>query len=1175
MNKFFLRLFDFFKTRKVLLFSLVTTLIVLLTVSALNMNFNEDISGFLPKDKQNEQINYAYTHIGASNTIIVYFSMRDSLADGIDVIPEAIEYFINTLNNNDINKYSKKIQYTVDESAIIEKMNFLSKNIPYFLDRTDYERIDSIIIKENIIKQLGYDRNILGSIQGSIMKGVISNDPLLISSELLAGLNSFRMNEQFTVSDGYIYTADGKEAIVRIESGFPLSETANNKVLINIIDKSAKDTEDIYNDVTVKPFGAAYISVGNADQIKHDSIVTVSIAIIFIVIILFYSFRSLKIIISLPLTICFAMLFALGITSLVYHEVSLIAIGISSVIIGIAANYPLHFLDHKYHLYSTRQTINDIIEPLTIGNITTVGAFLSLLFISSPAMKNLGLFSALLLAGAILFVLIVIPHIVPENHKCYSKNPKRLFKRFTNISFENYKPLIFIIFVLTIIFLFFDKAKFDADMSKINYMTDEQRVMMQKLTKDTEDSDMSLFIVAEGNDINSALCEYESIYNDLQELTTTHKDIRLTSIGSYIPSKEKQKERLALWKEYWNDKNIYPIIEEAAVQQGFKKDAFTGFKQLIDKDYEVKDMDYFAPLYDDLAENYILNEADRAMVFSVLHVKPEQCAAIMDSLKNDTRFSSDKVFLFNQQSIMTQIIESLSEDFDLVLFICSCIVFFFLWLSFGRIELTLLSFLPLAISWIWILALMPVFNMQFNIVNIILATFIFGMGDDYTIFMTEGCMYEFRYGKKMLSTYKSTVALSALIMFIGIGVLILAKHPAMRQLGEVVILGMFAVVMTAFVIPPFFFKWLTTKKGVARKNPITLKNLSLTVYSFTVFIIGTLYLDILGFILLTIGRRTDKHLLTYRIHLQHICHFVLNRIPMSSFSLRNESGEEKPFDKPSIIISNHQSHIDLMAILSLTPKVIVFTNHWVWNCPFYGWVIRHAGFIPTEDFDYENLDYLKEMVNKGYSIFIFPEGTRSEDRSVLRFHKGAFYLAEQLGLDIQPVMLHGFGYNLPKTNLLLKKGPLNTVIMKKISLKGKEYQNVCKETRKLYVQKYSLLCKEIETADYFADEVINNYLYKGKEIEKRVITALKKHDNYKTEIAMIPPKCNVLLTNCGIGAASLLAALVCKDTIINALIEEEEYYFTALNCASVPNNLHYIRKEENVTYDYIIDCHGE
>ncbi len=869
------------------------------------------------------------------------------------------------------------------------------------------------------------------------------------------------------------------------------------------------------------------------------------------------------------------MLFALGITSLIYNEVSLIAIGISSVIIGIAANYPLHFLDHKYHLYSTRETINDIVEPLTIGNITTVGAFLSLLLISSPAMRNLGLFSALLLAGAALFVLVVMPHIAPEHHRCYSKNPKRLFKRFTDLSFENYKSLIFTIFALTAIFLFFDKAGFDADMSKINYMTDDQRVMMQKLTKDTEDSDISLFVVAEGNDINSALNEYESIYNDLQRLVSSNENIRLTSIGSYIPSKEKQEERIALWTKYWKDKNIYPIIEESAVQQGFKKEAFAGFKQLIENDYKVKEIDYFAPLYNDLAENYILEGDDRAMVFSVLHSKPEYYPTMTELLENDDAFNSDKVFFFNQQSIMTQVIESLSEDFDLVLFICSCIVFFFLWLSFGRIELTLLSFLPLAISWIWILALMPVFNMQFNIVNIILATFIFGMGDDYTIFMTEGCMYEFRYGKKMLGTYKSTVTLSALIMFIGIGVLILSKHPAMKQLGEVVIIGMFAVVMTAFVIPPFFFKWLTTKKGIARKNPITLKNLSLTVFSFIVFIIGTLYLEILGYLLLKIRGKKYKHILTYSSNLQRICRFVINRIPMSSFTIKNESGEDNPFEKPSVIISNHQSHIDLMAVLALTPKVIVFTNHWVWNCPFYGWVIRYAGFIPTEDFDYENIDYLKKMVEKGYSILIFPEGTRSENRSILRFHKGAFYLAEQLSLDIQPVMLHGFGYNLPKTDLLLKGGNLTTLIMNKISLEGKEYQDVCKETRKLYVNRYSLLCKETETADYFADEVRNNYIYKGKDIEKRVIAALKKHDNYKEEIALIPPKCNVLLINCGIGAAPLLAALVCKETNITALIEDEEAYLTAANCVSVPGNLHYIRENKDITYDYIIDCHGE
>ncbi len=221
MNKFFLHLFDFFKTRKTLLFSIITAIVVLLTLSTLNMNFNEDISGFLPKNEQNEQSNYAYNHLGASNTIIVYFSMRDSLTDGDEAIPDAMKYFVNTLENNNIEEFSKKIQYTVDESAIIEKMNFISRNIPYFLDEKDYERIDSLITKDNIVKQLGYDRNMLGSMQGSIMRGVISNDPLFISSGLLEGLSSFRLNEQFKMVDGYIYTADGKEAIVKIESRFP------------------------------------------------------------------------------------------------------------------------------------------------------------------------------------------------------------------------------------------------------------------------------------------------------------------------------------------------------------------------------------------------------------------------------------------------------------------------------------------------------------------------------------------------------------------------------------------------------------------------------------------------------------------------------------------------------------------------------------------------------------------------------------------------------------------------------------------------------------------------------------------------------------------------------------------------------------------------------------------
>jgi predicted RND superfamily exporter protein len=115
--------------------------------------------------------------------------------------------------------------------------------------------------------------------------------------------------------------------------------------------------------------------------------------------------------------VLFGALFAVGIIVIFKSAVSIIAIGIASIIFGIAINYPLHFLAHYQHLNNARQTLHELINPLLIGNITTVGAFLSLLFISSPAMHDLGLFSAFLLVGTIFFVIVFLPHLLRKRMK--------------------------------------------------------------------------------------------------------------------------------------------------------------------------------------------------------------------------------------------------------------------------------------------------------------------------------------------------------------------------------------------------------------------------------------------------------------------------------------------------------------------------------------------------------------------------------------------------------------------------------------------------------------------------------------------------------------------------------------------------------------------------------------
>ena len=116
-----------------------------------------------------------------------------------------------------------------------------------------------------------------------------------------------------------------------------------------------------------------------------------------------------------------------------------------------------------------------------------------------------------------------------------------------------------------------------------------------------------------------------------------------------------------------------------------------------------------------------------------------------------------------------------------------------------------------------------------------------------------------------------------------------------------------------------------------------------TIFSFCFFLVDAIILTLTGFLLITVGGATEKHKYQYHKILQKHARFIIHHVPGTKFTYRNPQGED--FEKPSIIISNHQSHLDLMAIMMLTPKLIILTKHWVWHNPFYGVIIRYADFV--------------------------------------------------------------------------------------------------------------------------------------------------------------------------------------------------------------------------------------
>lgn len=241
-----------------------------------------------------------------------------------------------------------------------------------------------------------------------------------------------------------------------------------------------------------------------------------------------------------------------------------------------------------------------------------------------------------------------------------------------------------------------------------------------------------------------------------------------------------------------------------------------------------------------------------------------------------------------------------------------------------------------------------------------------------------------------------------------------------------------------------------------------------TVYSLFFFSIGTMFLLTPAIFLYTaIGKMTERKKENLHRIICGVARFTLFRhgIPGCRYSQKNDGGED--FSRPAVIICNHQSHLDLLPMLAFTPKLVVLTNDWVWNSPFYSYIIHKAEFLPVSMGMDSAMPQLRDLVRRGYSIAIYPESTRSLDGSVNRFHQGAFYLADALGLDIVPAVLYGTGKALPKHGRYLRKWPVHMEIDPRITPDrqaemGKDFRQRASSARKYYIGRLDDISNRIE-----------------------------------------------------------------------------------------------------------------
>ncbi len=163
---------------------------------------------------------------------------------------------------------------------------------------------------------------------------------------------------------------------------------------------------------------------------------------------------------------------------------------------------------------------------------------------------------------------------------------------------------------------------------------------------------------------------------------------------------------------------------------------------------------------------------------------------------------------------------------------------------------------------------------------------------------------------------------------------------------------------------------------------------------------------------------------------------------LAGVKLTVEGREHLTPGKRYVFFANHQSQMDIPVLEEALRgfEIRFLAKRSLFRIPFFGWGIAALGYIPVEREDpregLRSLLACAERIREGYSVVVFPEGTRSPDGRLQPFKMAGFLLPIKAGVPAVPVAILGTREILPKGRIWVRPGKVRVVIGDPIPTEG-------------------------------------------------------------------------------------------------------------------------------------------
>ena len=1098
---------------------LLTLLVIVVSIAiSSRIRLEEDILDTLPtKDRLVDDYRYSLRKFRQIDRVFLDVGISN---DDPDTLSRAADEVFTALSTN---SSFIKITYRFDLSGQARVIDYLTGALPNLFTESDAAELEKKIAPAEIRKFLTVMRRKLAGPEGMLLKNVVAADPVASSALVLNKVMPLQVAfGDAQIQDGRITSADGRHVLLLAEPRFRSSNSGESEAMVRDLLLVAARVEHQFYGIHVAITGGHRMSVDNATLIKSDASRCILLGMAAMLVLCVTAFRRRWLAAVTFLPSFFGTTMAGVVLALWSYQLSAIATGFAVIAIGITVDYAIYVI---YHLDNAAGLdapavgwhIGRLVLPISVGALTTMAAFVVMATSSIRGYQQLGVFGAVGVLFSAAFALLVLPLIVPIPKQ--SGQPPLwltlMMGRFHHWQ-KSSRPWIMLVMVaMTILAVFgLKRLHFEGDLVRLNGITPSTRHDDEIIRKVWGDALGMTLVVARSTNVDDALAQNDLAASRLSQLP----GIKATySLASVCPSRATQERNISRWREFWSpgrQNTLAQTLQQVGGELGFQPDAFDAFWQRIRGKQKLLTPQTFrgTPLEQALSERIAIGTNDTAVSTLVKLDDRSMVPRLREALPG--------MIVLDQKDFVDHIASLSRSNLGHFALWTGIIVAAIVYFALGSVELLAAVLLPLGFGLLWTFGLMGWLGLPIDIMNSVFVIFIIGIGEDYCLFLVTSKLDEWRGRPQRLAATSASVLISALTTIFGFAVLVFARHPALFSMGTTVLIGMGFAFAATLVLTPLYMELLLFKdppRGAPRWwHPLATLWVIIHLGGSQVF----LYFILRPILKIISWSKADARL---RRATRWMARGVVKGLPFGKLEFRNITQET--FSPPCVVISNHQSAVDVMLVVSLPGDVRQTAKKRVFDAPMLGIGCKILGHVMVEPNDPQTtLQRCRQKLAAGACVHFYPEGTRSRDGFIERFHRGAFELAVALNQEILPIILCDTNTAMPRDSYWFE--PFHSVVraLPRITPETFDYSNgslaLMRHCQSIVREALQNQLDILNTPKVVRRKVNRLYRYQGKFVELFVHWKMRTDPLFDQLDVVVPRRGHILDLGCGYGIAS-------------------------------------------------------